>query len=372
MKFLSAILFVFTLFLTNGESEFRESFSTETYNDILDKAPEYYLLEWKAGTKLSKRKAGLFIKIDSFDDQEVAVMVNGNQDPVLYASDVSTPVCADGECKLMHIRLYWTLLGEYAGFDTYPKLPLTKHDHDEFRKEDYEKLHKLLADDKSILKRRRIDELVEEPVMRNVNGVDALSGATVAEVKESVVSGALYSCYVAWHLTHGTIRDEIKTHTLSTLNANMLTDMLYSQNTDYQLFALEKMDSSQFIEHHSQTVRIFKTAVPLVRSIIAKEMPEKFRNRPELQRPFWEAFPEIDIGSRSLLLRHLESAPPYVGDIVSAQLGSMTKNQIAVFLEFLSPKKHTPELLKNLHSFADSENEAYSYLVKNYLEEHVP
>ncbi len=370
MKFLSAILFVFTLFLTNGESEFRESFSTETYNDILDKAPEYYLLEWKAGTKLSKRKAGLFIKIDSFDDQEVVVMVNENEDPVLYASDISTPVCADGECKLMHIRLYWTLLGEYAGFDTYPKLPLTKHDHDEFRKEDYEKLHKLLADDKSILKRRRLDELVEEPVMRNVNGVDALSGATVAEVKESVVSGALYSCYVAWHLTHGTIRDEIKTHTLSALNANMLIDMLYSTNTDYQLLALEKMDSSQFIEHHLQIVQIFKTAVPLVRSIIAKDLPNRFLDSPELQRPFWEAFSEIDIGSRSLLLKHLESAPSFVSDIISTQLGSMTKNQIIVFLEFLSPKKHSPKLLENLHSFADSENEAYSYLVENYLEEH--
>ncbi|WP_422080398.1 hypothetical protein [Ulvibacterium sp.] len=370
MKFLTTMVFVFALFLSNEGSEFPLKHSIETYNDVLDKAPEYYLLEWKVGTRLSKKKAGLFIQVDSFDAQEVVVMVNENQDPVLYASDIATPVCADGECKLMHIRLYWTVLGEYAGFDTYPELPLTKHDHDEFQKEDYGKLHKLLADDKSILKRRRLDQLVEEPVMRNVNGVDALSGATVAEVKESVVSGALYSCYVAWHLTHGAIRDEIKTYTLSVLNANMLRDMLYSENTDYQLFALEKMDSDQFIEHHLRIVRIFKTAVPLVRSIIAKEMPDKFQNRPELQKPFWEAFSEIDIGSRSLLLRHFESAPKYVGNIISTQLGSMTKNQIIVFLEFLSSKKHAPELLKNLHSFADSENEAYSYLVKNYLTEY--
>ncbi|WP_299534355.1 hypothetical protein [Ulvibacterium sp.] len=369
MKFLLTFLFVFTLFLSNGGREFQKSFPTETYNEVLDRAPEYYLLEWKSGTRLLKKKADLFIEVDSFNAQEVAAMINENEDPVLYASDIATPVCADGECKLMHIRLYWTLLGEYAGFDTYPELPLTKHDHDEFQKADYEKLHKLLTDDKSVLKRRKLDQLVEKPIMRNVNGVDALSGATVAEVKESVVSGALYSCYVAWHLAHGNIRDKIKAYTLSILNTDMLMGMLYSKNTSYQLFALKEMDPSQFIEHHSQLVHIFKTAVPLVRSIMAKELPDKYQNSPDLQKPFWEAFSEIDIGSRSLLLRHLESAPPFVTDIVSTRLGALTKNQITVFLEFLSPKKHTPELLKNLRSFADSESEAYSYLVKNYLEE---
>jgi hypothetical protein len=370
MKYLVTVLFISTLFLLSEKNGYRETLSIKTYNDVLDKAPEYYVLEWKAGTRLSKKKTDLFIEIDSFDAQEVAVMVNENDEPVLYASDISTPVCADGECKLMHIRLYWTLLGEYAGFDTYPELPLTKHDHDEFRRGDYEKLHKLLADDKSILKRRRLDQLVEKPIMRNVNGVDALSGATIAEVKESVVSGALYSCYVAWHLTHGNIRDKIRARTFSVLNANMLIDMLYSANTDYQILALEKMDSGQFTEHHLQIARIFKTAVPLVRSIIAKDLPNRFPDSPELQRPFWEAFSEIDIGSRSLLLKHLDRAPLFVRNIISTQLGSMTKNQIIVFLEFLSSKKHSPELLENLHSFADSENEAYSYLVKNYLEEH--
>ena len=86
----------------------------------------------------------------------------------------------------MHIRLYWTLLGEYAGFDRYVDLPLTKHDHDEFKEEDYQKLHSLLKDPNSVLRRRTIDELVEKPKQRTVNGVDALSGATIAEVKESV------------------------------------------------------------------------------------------------------------------------------------------------------------------------------------------
>ncbi len=342
--------------------------SQSAYGDILEKQPEFYILEWKPGTSLKKQKTQLYIKVDSIGKQKIDVLEDKNGQPVLFSSHISTPVCADGECKLMHIKLYWTLLGEYAGFDRYPDLPLTKHDHDEFTTLDYLKLHHLLMDDNSILKRRTIDRLVEKPKLREVNGVDAISGATIAEVKESVVSGALYSCYVAWHLVHGEIRRRIKEYTVEKLNEGIIVDMLRSNNPDYQLFALENLNPSKYEEHYTRVAEIFRTSIPLIRGFVVKNLPKQFWSTNTYSKPFWDTFPIIDIGSRSLLLDQLKYASPSILDYLSMNLKVMTKNQLKVFLEVISGSRLSSVLRQNLESFANSD-ETYSYLVIQFLEE---
>jgi len=336
---------------------------------FMEKPPEYFVLDWKEGTKLNSKQTKFFIEIDSMGKQEVDVLLNEKQEPVLYTADISTPVCADGECKLMNIKFYWTLLGEYAGFDRYPMMPLTKYDHDEFLQEDYQKLHELLADDKSLMGRRTINQLVEKPKMRTVNGVDAVSGATITRVKESVVSGALYSCYTAWRLVHGTIQEELKANTLSILTEKMTVGMLYSRNQEYQIFALDNIDDAKYKEHFSQVADVFKTSTPLVRSIVAKRITRKFKDSPELQKPFWEAFDKVDSGSRSLLVKYLNEAPDYVPTILSSKLEVMSKNQLRSFLNHLSKSGELDsEVHDNLMEFSTSET-TYAYLAQEFLEE---
>lgn len=370
MKYIFPIIVILSLFLGKGRSTSVATDDPFPLKEDLDKAPEFFVLDWKKGTSLEPRKSNLFIEVDSIGKQDVIVLVNKDDEPVLFTSNIATPVCADGECKVMHIRLYWTLLGEYAGFDRYPDLPLTKHDHDEFEVRDYLKLHQLLIDDKSIFGRRSLDRLVEKPTMRNVNGVDALSGATITEVKESVVSGALYSCYTAWHLVHSDIRKQLKAYTLTLLNENILIDMLYSRNADYHLFVLGKIGKTEYEKHYVQIAKVFKTSTPLVRSIIAKDLMIKLQDAPNLQKPIWEAFDNIDIGSRSLLLSHLKDAPTFATDILSSKLGTMSKNQLKVFLEYLSEIGVTSEVQTNIKAFVKSDSEPYAYLVKEFLEVH--
>ena len=223
----------------------------------LTQKPEFYTMEWDYGQHLFQKRTPLFIEVDSMGQQDVFMLVDTENVPVLYVSDISTPVCADGECRLMDIRLYWNLLGKYAGFDRYPALPLTKFEHEEFSPDDYLKLHLLLMDDNSMLKRKEIDELVEKPKESKIKGVDAVAGATVTEVKKSVVSGALYSCYTAWHLVHGPVNDEIKDLTLSSINDDIVLSMLDTNDTDYQLFALEKIGKNQYGKNYKRIAEIF-------------------------------------------------------------------------------------------------------------------
>ncbi|TMU57341.1 hypothetical protein [Flagellimonas algicola] len=368
MKSIFQIPLIVLLLIGNQEDVKRIS-SFKTTRVVMDTAPEFFVLEWKEGMRLTERETEFFIQVDSMGRQEVVALLDEKETPFLYTSDISTPVCADGDCKLMNIKLYWTLLGEYAGFDRYPGLPLTKHDHDEFKIEDYQKLHALLTDDKSILGRRSVDQLVEKPKMRSVNGVDAVSGATIARVKESVVSGALYSCYTAWHLVHGEIREQLKAFSLTVLNEAMTINMLYSVNDDYQLFALGKIGSPKYKQHYKQIAKVFETSTPLVRSIIAKRLVSKYKDAPDLQKPFWDAFDTVDSGSRSLMINCLGDAPDYVPYILSKKLSAMSKNQLKRYLKHLNRKEEmNPKVKNNIAAFANLDYQTYAYLAKEFLD----
>ena len=336
-------------------------------NFILDRAPEFYSLSWKKGTKLFAKKVEVFITIDEDWTEQLQVLEDREGNPALYTVRIETPVCADGECRLMHIRLYWDLLGNYAGYDKVKGYPFTKHDHDEFLLQDYIKLHLLLQDPNSILERRKIDELVEKPEKPVVEGVDALSGATIKEVKESVVSGALYSCYVAWHLVHGQVNEAINMHTASILDDKLISTMLYGNNTAYQLFALKQLKVHQYIEHQQRLVFLLKKSTPLVRSYILKKLPDTIWQS-EQQDPFWEAFSEIDVNSRSLMLEHIDKALDATLIMLSYDVALMTKNQLKKYLEKLKQIDVAKEIKQNLEKVIVSASYNYDYLIEDFLD----
>ena len=60
------------------------------------------------------------------------------------------------------------------------------------RLREYEKLHQILSESASVLANYEKEDLVQDI---EEEGVDGVSGATINEIKESVISGAVYSCY---------------------------------------------------------------------------------------------------------------------------------------------------------------------------------
>ena len=149
----------------------------------------------------------------------------------------------------------------------------------------------------------------------------------------------------------------------------MITDMLYSINQEYQIFALENINNVKYKEHYLQIAEIFRASTPLVRSILAKQITSKFKYAPDLQSPFWESFEVVDSGSRSLLVQSLGDAPDYVYEILSGKLSAMSKNQLKVFLNHLVNKEYVNPIVKqNIEAFANMENETYAYLAQEFLE----
>jgi len=338
-------------------------------NKTLSKKPEFFALEWQEGLVLKNKTTPFFIKVETIGNQNVDLLVNEQNRPVLYTADICTPVCADGECRLMYLTLYWNLLGAYVGYDKVEGQTLTKHDHEEFLGQDYEKLHYLLMDDNSILKRKKINELVEKPEESELDGADAKAGATITEVKESVVDGALYSCYVAWHIAHGPINGELQEYTTSMYDNKLKRFMLMSNVQNYQMYALKTLNDEEYIDYKDRIVQIFKEGIPLVRTYIVQNLPKLFWETDSLQILFWDNFATVDINNRSLLLNHVQQAPVEVLVLLSGNLEIMTKNQLKLFLAAIKNKvKTNSEINANLLIFVNSGKHTYAYIVAEFLE----
>ncbi len=319
---------------------------------------------------------GIFKNPDTILEHELYLLSDETGNPLFFHSDVTTPVCIDGICKPVSIELYWNLIGHYIGYGIKPREPLTKYDHDEFVEADYEKLHRLLSDNKSVLRRKKLSELFDEnaepekKVEYKGEEVDAVSGATKKEIKESVIEGALYSCYRLWHLVHGDVTDKIEAYLQTIYSEELERDFLFSGYEDYHFYALKQMSGTDFEAHLSRIVDIFRSDKPLTRTYILKKIPKAYVGREAVSRGLYGAFSAVDINSRTLLVEHLPHAHPVASELLSTQVSEMSKNQLEAYLKFLveDESRLNPDILKNLKKVADSNEYAYGYLIERYLE----
>ncbi|AUP78516.1 hypothetical protein [Flavivirga eckloniae] len=306
----------------------------------------------------------------------VRLLSSTKGEPKLFFSDIETPVCADGECRIASIKMYWNLLGNYVGYGIYPDNPLTKYDHDPFEYEDYAKLHQLLLDDNSVLKRKEITDLVDEKPVLLPNeassvDIDAVSGATKKEIKASVVQGGLYSCYTFWHIVHGEVKEKMNSYLRSIYTDSLNNYFLYSNYEDYQSYALKQLTKEAYKTHSDQIVKIFEKGQPLLRIYILKKIPRSEFEKEHISEQFYNLFSKIDVNSRTYLIKRIGLAHPSVLEILSDHVSVMTKNQLKIYLKYLeADHKHMSSKIKsNLIEVSRSKSYAYNYLLKAFLED---
>ena len=323
----------------------------------------------------SETLVGTFSNKDTLLEHDLYVLSDSVGGPQLFYADVLTPVCIDGVCKPVFIELYWDLTGGYAGYGVYEDHPLTKFDHDEFLPADLEKLNRLLADNNSVLRRKELSDLFDEKATEvkkiefQGEELDAVSGATKKEIKESIVEGALYSCYTLWHLIHGEAARKIEHYLDSIYTEELERAFLFSAYEPYNYYALKKMEVSSFEKYAERIAGIFAVAKPLSRTYILKKMPADMLETESLSLKFYEHFAEVDINTKTLLINHLPQAHPIALRLLSAQLEIMTKNQLKVYLDVLAANGSImdPEIEQHLKTSADSQEYAYAYLIAQWL-----
>ena len=173
---------------------------------------------------------------DTIPNDTLFEFVNLDNEPQYYSRKILTGVCINGECRLVHINLFWTITGRYLGF----KIPtgefLSRTKHKPFFPEDYDRLHVLLADPLSPLAHYSINELV--PGDSTKTKADAVSTATIAAVLDYIVQGAVYTTYTLWHIVYGPTKREIEKLTAEQLTTELTLKLLGSKHIDDQVWAL--------------------------------------------------------------------------------------------------------------------------------------
>ena len=345
------------------------------FNNRPDKQPLFFTMgnEWQQAA--GDKEIFTFRSADTLIHHSVRLLSTANGNPLLFFSDLQTPVCADGECKLASIKVYWNLLGNYVGYGISPNYPLTKYEHELFDNNDYAKLHQLLLDNNSVLKRRKISELVDQVPAENYKPgfgkVDGMSGATKKEIKESVVDGGLYSCYTLWHIIHGEAKKKMKTYLKSIYSDSLNNYFLYSDYEDYHAYALKQLDKSAFGNHLDQIILIFGQSSPLIRTYILKKMPDLVLQDQIITERIFGTFPTLDVNTKTRLIKKIDSAHPAAVEILSENLRLMTKNQLQFYLDFLkeNPKYLNAMIKSNLYEIGRSKKYAYTYLITEFLDD---
>lgn len=152
---------------------------------------------------------------------------------------------------MVRLHIYWNGVGNYLGVRIPPNFPLTKTNHSDFSREDYQKLNRILSDSVSILKGLKLKDLIIEKTDKNNNQVDAISGATPPSIYEYVVRNAVYTCYTLWHTVYGSTRTNILAILEKRANKDYLQKLFERKDSQYLIWAID------FVGRHSELHRTF-------------------------------------------------------------------------------------------------------------------
>ncbi len=170
---------------------------------------------------------------------------------------VAFPCKSVNECKLMQLRMYWDVKGDFLTIELRKDTPLTKLNHKKFSVKDYAKLHAILLDDTSDFKFLTLADLTERQAENSFYETDAASGATVTTRDFECIHGAVKTTYQLWRFANGELKDCIldieNKETLSSLDtthvsksfelAAVLSDSNVRELSDY--LALVKITTKE-------------------------------------------------------------------------------------------------------------------------------
>lgn len=248
-----------------------------------------------------KEPAASFFVADSLTTDVFAIY---DQQGLLqqYQASVFTPVCEVDKCYAIRLVVYWDPIGRYLQYDTLPGNELTKLDHLPFEKNDYHRLHQILSDPNSVLGSYNKDELVSN--VRD-SEIDGFTGATVKEIKETVIEGAVYSCYTLWHIVHGTVTDSLRHATSKMLSKELVAKLVNQKDQDINYFLIESLSEQEYIAYLPEILQTISDSEGYFAKNAIERMPPQAMADFRAQNFFAGYFPQLNYFAQVALLKKL-------------------------------------------------------------------
>ncbi len=312
--------------------------------------------------------------------REYKVIVTSDEDgtPTGYRMPLQMHVCADDQCRIVDVTMYWNALGYYERLECPPDAPLTRKEHDLFTDADYRKLDRILKNRQSILGTLPYEALVvKQP--EPAEAVDGWSGATPQAVADAVVEGAAFTTWALWrwangeivpHLHAATCKQAAPAYTRRLLRSEELREVDFAlrylltqspTNTEFIEDAFHVLAKAREIEHVSLALdyvcrvasdqrQLHERLISLVRQM------DGYTSRPILD--YFTTQPELSIETLEAL---------------SAALKDMPYFAVHRILEMLAKEERSAKVEANIVHLLDHDNffiarRAYKHLLKQTLD----
>jgi hypothetical protein len=321
---------------------------------------------------------------DSLSSPEIIELQDENGLPVWFGRHFFKDVCMTGECKMIHVSLFWDGAGNYLGMDIPEEEPLTKSDHTAFEAADYEKLDAILGDTASILKDLKSEELIIVPDsidLYKAYEVDGYTAATRPGLAEVVVKDAVYTCHTLWHTVYGPTQKEIHKILESRLNEEYLSLMLNSQNPAYRSWAIRGIEKHR--EYHEtfyqQIINCIKSEnTELANKALGYFQPELLKDT-TIQNKLVDTMPAVDMNFRYEILWKLIGLEKVDEKAVLKLLHLFEEKTLGIgaynlVLRLVSPDhlKNNNEISQLVNNFSEHENGYIRNLTQRLLKENMP
>lgn len=138
-----------------------------------------------------------------------------NGETLAFFMDVESVICTNNKCKVVAVRIFWDIFGNYDRIALEKDIYLEKYNGEAFSDKDYVKLNEILKNRNADLADYSIEEILEveqaNETEDDLQDIDAISGATIAAIAEDqTVKGATLTCYTLWHWANGGVTDIIQ------------------------------------------------------------------------------------------------------------------------------------------------------------------
>lgn len=266
--------------------------------------PVFIVLTLVFGYKLKSPESPVaFVNVADTIPMPVFSMKDSLGLPYKYKANIVTPVCESDKCYIIEIDFYWDLIGRFVGYDTIPGMGLTKLDHIPFTHEDYEKLDEILGTRNSVLANYTKEELVENT---RESEVDGFTGATAQEIKESVISGGVYSCFTLWHIAHGAVEDSIQKATKSMFSEELIKKLVNQGDQQIDYYLINNFSESDFQNYLPELLATIPESEGYYAKNTIEKMPENVLADSLAQDFFSAHFASFNYYTQAALLKKLK------------------------------------------------------------------
>ncbi len=253
---------------------------------------------WIDGENLEKLKGEVEVHWQTvLDDQDI---------PDFYIAQVKTPVCEESQCYDIEVLLQFDLVGQFLGLDTLAGKGLTKLDHFPFTEMDYDRLERLLMDERSPLGWYEKEDLITDT--RN-SELDGFTGATIREIKEIVVDGGVYSCYTLWNLVHRNLKFIAQERTKVLFDEGLIRKMVSYEEERYHYFIINHLASEQWLMFEEALLPLLNFNQGYFLKNAVEKMPVEFLGNESVQIFFAKRFAALNYFTQVAFLKRLVGVP---------------------------------------------------------------